>query len=173
MFNTITEISNKYNMNFSDYNEKYHNDILRIFNSINPLELVLDLNSSEILSILGFYYSVNEKYELMKRCYLKCIEKKYVPAMYFLGMHYKNIEKNNEEMVYYLNLAAQDEHLLSLIELANYYRDVVKDYLIMIIIYYTLKNIIKKYNLHDINPKYFLDLDKFINSEIERYKNLV
>lgn len=129
-FKTLDDIEKRYSISFEDEDLEFDDQILKIYNSLNPELLdLIDYDNLIILHWLGLYYEiVNVNIDLMTKYYLMAIEKDNVKSMFKLGYYYQFKEKDYIKMKKYYKMAIELGCIDSLNEIKSYYNNNYMEY---------------------------------------------
>jgi TPR repeat protein len=123
--NTLLDITNKYDITFSEEYSEHEREIVDIFNGKINDETTNDI----VLNCVGLYHRyVTSNYELAVKYFLMAIEKGNADAINNLGWYYAKIEKNYEFAVKYYLMAIEKGNVNSMYNLGWYYDDIEKNY---------------------------------------------
>jgi hypothetical protein len=120
IYDNILQIEYINNYEFkSNIIDKYSHIIIDIFNK--NINKYLNSDDDEIQIILSLFYFSIKEYKLGEDILVNLHNKNNYHATCCLGVYYKNILNDNDKSIFYLKIAANNNDIIAIMNLAYYY----------------------------------------------------
>ena len=120
MFNSVEEISKKYNIFFGDFDDISNSRIIDIFNGVNIEEY--EKKESTAITCALYYQHVLKDYNKMKKCYEKFVDEGDYDAINNMGLFYESVENKFTKAENMFLLSTIRGHPKGIINLIKFYQ---------------------------------------------------